>query len=136
MKTAMIKNGVCINVGIFETDKDIDDMRNVFSGEGIDLIPLQEGFGIGDGYKDETWYKINPYKPILSSAELREQAYQTMTTKADGTGLIAWEGKAISVDQANKIYLEYSAEGSSKATEIQALIVAAKTYIRELYPDE
>jgi hypothetical protein len=32
--------------------------------------------------------------------------------------------------------LEYSAEGSTKTAEIQALIVAAKTYIRELYPDE
>jgi hypothetical protein len=73
---------------------------------------------------------------MILQAQLREQAYETMTIKSDGTDLILWEGRSITVDQANKVYLEYFAEGSAKATEIQALIVAAKTYIRELYPDE
>ena len=58
-----------------------------------------------------------------------------MNIREDGTNLIPWEGKLITVDQANKVYLEYSAKGSTKATEIQVLIIAAKTYIRELYPD-
>ncbi len=60
--------------------------------------------------------------------EKRELAYET-------DPIIEWEGSMITVDQANKVYLEYSAEGSDKAAEIQTLIVVAKTYIRELYPD-
>jgi hypothetical protein len=82
-------------------------------------------------HKDGVFADPNNKNPT----ELREAAYETMITKADGTDLIPWEGKEITVDQANKVYLEYSAEGSTKAVEIQALIVAAKTYIRELYPD-
>lgn len=72
----------------------------------------------------------------IPSSELRERAYECMTTKEDGTALITWEGSAITMDRANKVYLEYSAENSPRAAEIQALIIPAKVYIRELYPDE
>ncbi|MDD4564759.1 MAG: hypothetical protein PHE79_04710 [Eubacteriales bacterium] len=92
----------------------------------------------GDMYRDGEFQRVAPRPDpvILTPAELREQAYETMTYKADGTALILWDEQSITVDRANKVYLEYSAEGSPKAAQIQALIVAAKTHIRGLYPDE
>lgn len=71
----------------------------------------------------------------LTPAEKRELEYQIRRYKEDESELLPWGGKALTVDEANKAYLEYLAEGSSKATEIQTLIIAAKSYIRELYPD-
>ena len=92
----------------------------------------------GDIYRDGEFQRITPRPEpvILTPAELREQSYRAMITKEDGAGLISWESKAITVDQANKVYLEYSAENSPKAEEIQAIIIQAKSYIRTLYPDE
>lgn len=72
---------------------------------------------------------------IESNMQLREQVYEMMLYKADGTALITWENEAITVDIANKKWLDYSAEGSTVANELSALIVTAKAYIRELYPD-
>jgi hypothetical protein len=127
MNYGLIKNGVCVNIAVFDQEAD----QELFSDICDEIVLLAEGFGIGDYCRDGTWSKTKSQTPI----ELREQAYETMTTKSDGTGLIPWEDSAITVDQANKVYLEYSAEGSGKAAAIQVLIVAAKTYIRELYPD-
>jgi len=62
-------------------------------------------------------------------AQQREQEYET-------NPLIEWEGESITVDQANFVYLQYSAEGSPKATEIKTLIIAAKESIRQMCPDE
>lgn len=72
-----------------------------------------------------------PTSPIV----LREQAYSAMAYRTDGSPMIEWENIALTVDQANVIYLNYAAEGSEKASEIQELIADAKTYIRELYHD-
>ena len=77
-----------------------------------------------------------PAPPVLSAAELREQAYQTMTHKENGDPLLPWSGEALTVDGANDLWLKYTAEGSTRATELTQLIVSAKSYIRELFPDE
>ncbi|MBN7773159.1 hypothetical protein [Clostridium aminobutyricum] len=78
-----------------------------------------------------------PPEPTLTSVELREQAYETMLYRDEGVALIAWDNNsAITVDQANKKWLDYSAEGSTIANELSTLIVSAKAYIRELYQDE
>lgn len=134
MNYGLIKDNKCLNIAVF--NENMEDVKAIFIPDVCDdIVPLYEGFGMGDIYKDGMWHKGAPNTPVLSPTELREQAYESMTIKTDGTDLIPWEGKSITVDQANKVYLEYSAEGSPKAIEIQALIVAAKTYIRELYPD-
>lgn len=73
--------------------------------------------------------KIIKEEPILTAAELRERTYGNNT-------LITWQEESITVDQANQIYLQYSAEGSSRAEEIQGLIIEAKNHVREMYPDE
>ncbi|GEM_PF-1272751 len=65
----------------------------------------------------------------LSNTELREQAYET-------DPVISWDSNTMTVDAANQLWAAYSAEGNTdKATQLQALIVAAKTTIRETYPN-
>lgn len=70
-----------------------------------------------------------PAEEALHPAEQREHEYET-------NPIIKWQGRNITVDQANTAYLQYSAEGSPEATEIQALIIVAKESIRQMYPDE
>ena len=45
-------------------------------------------------------------------------------------------GKMLTVDEANRKWQEYQAEGNSKANELTTLIANAKATIREQYPDE
>lgn len=66
-----------------------------------------------------------PYTP----EELRERAYET-------DKVISYEGKMLTVDEANRKWHEYQAEGNSKANELTTLIANAKATIREQYPDE
>jgi hypothetical protein len=50
--------------------------------------------------------------------------------------LVEYDSKKMSVNDANKLYLAYFAEGNStKTAEIQAKIVEVKTKIRTDYPD-
>ena len=69
-----------------------------------------------------------PIEPVLTPTEQREKAYQTLQ-------IIEWQGSLITVDQANKIYYNYFVENNPKADDIQILIIAAKSDIREMYPD-
>lgn len=66
-----------------------------------------------------------PYTP----EELRERAYET-------DKVISYEGKMLTVDEANRKWQEYQAEGNSKANELTTLIANTKATIREQYPDE
>lgn len=66
-----------------------------------------------------------PYTP----EELRERAYET-------DKVISYEGKMLTVDEANLKWQEYQAEGNSKANELTTMIASAKATIREQYPDE
>ena len=66
-----------------------------------------------------------PYTP----EELRERAYET-------DKVISYEGKMLTVDEANHKWQEYQAEGNSKANELTTMIANAKVAIREQYPDE
>lgn len=66
-----------------------------------------------------------PYTP----EELRERAYET-------DKVISYEGKMLTVDEANIKWQEYQAEGNSKANELTTMIANAKATIREQYPDE
>ena len=65
----------------------------------------------------------------LSGIKLREKAYQTRK-------VIRYNDELITVDEANKLWLEYQAEGSEKAVTISSLIAEAKANIRKMYPDE
>lgn len=65
----------------------------------------------------------------FTNAELREKAYETEK-------LVNFENEILTVDEANKKWQEYQAEGNTKSTELTVLISAAKNRIREQYPDE
>ena len=64
----------------------------------------------------------------FTQKELRERAYETEKC-------VAYDGEMLTVDEANKRWQEYQAEGNVKSSELTALIVSAKTNIRERYPD-
>lgn len=60
--------------------------------------------------------------------ELREHSYET-------DKVISYEGEMLTVDEANRKWQEYQAEGNSKANELTILIANAKTTIREQHSD-
>jgi hypothetical protein len=100
-------------------------------------IEAPEDIIFGDLYVDGEFVRISP-RPIIDTPtqkQLREQSYGTMRYKQDGEALIRWDSNDMTVDEANKLWMDYSAEGSTKATELSILISTSKTYIRELYPD-
>ena len=133
MNIALINKStnICENVAVFETI----EIANEMFGEIYIITEIENGFGIGDIYRDNVWSKVEITQK-LTAQEKREEAYETMLYKEDGTtALILWENVAITVDTANKKWLDYSAEGSTTANDLSALIVSAKGYIRELYPD-
>lgn len=65
-----------------------------------------------------------PYIP----KELRERIYETEK-------IISYEGDMLTVDEANRKWQEYQAEGNSKANELTTMIANTKATIREQYPD-
>ena len=65
-----------------------------------------------------------PYIP----KELRERVYETEK-------IISYEDDMLTVDEANRKWQEYQAEGNSKANELTTLIANAKAMIRGQYPD-
>ena len=66
-----------------------------------------------------------PYTP----EEMRERAYET-------DKVISYDGNMLTVDEANRKWQEYQAEGNIKANELTTMIANAKATIREQYPDE
>lgn len=74
---------------------------------------------------DGIHWEYIPYTP----KELRERVYETEK-------IISYEGDMLTVDEANRKWQEYQAEGNSKANELTTLIANAKATIREQYPDE
>ena len=72
-----------------------------------------------------------PVEPeiVPTPAEQREQAYNTER-------IIEWDGELLTVTEAATLWQYYAAEGSEKAGDLTALIVAAKENIRAKYPDE
>ena len=117
--------------------------RDMVQVESVDInifpfaIEAPDDIIYGDLYINGEFKKVAPRpEPIVyTQEELRKQAYLTLTEKENKSPLILWHGENITVDNANKIYLEYFAENNDKAIEIQKLIISAKLYIRELYPD-
>lgn len=88
---------------------------------------------VGAGEKPPAY--LVPPTSLTDNKQIREYYYQHLRLKRDATPLLMWEDENLTVDEAAAKYQAYFAEGSSKAKELQALIVVAKEYIRELYPD-
>lgn len=119
MPYGIIKNSICENV----IEIDIYNIPVFLKYE--ELIEVEPGFGIGDFYINGKWSKTTT---SFTQQELRKQSYETLNC-------ITWESEEITVDEANKLFLNYFAENNPKANEIQPLIIEAKEHIRTLYPD-
>lgn len=113
----IIEDGIVVSVDV---DKDIFDMS----------IEAPDDIIFGDEYENGEFKRVAPRPEpiILTQQELREQSYETLKC-------ITWESTEITVDEANKLFLNYFAENNPKVNEIQPLIIEAKEYIRTLYPD-
>ena len=112
-------------------------------------IPATEGALKSQGYKEivytdypqdgntytEAWTETDVITQTwvldheLIPQERREYCYETEK-------VIRWGNGLITVDEANKMWMEYMAEGNTEKTaELSALIAEAKADIRERYPD-
>ena len=109
MDYLIIENGIITNSIVCENDDIAIQLGAVASYEGA---------MIGAEYA--------PCGPAPS--ELREEAYNTEK-------VIKFDGQELTVSEASQKWQYYAAEGSAKADELQALIVAAKAEIRAKYPD-
>lgn len=95
-------------------------------------LPIKPGYveveidGIRTYRNIETMQLIDD--EIIIPSIQRENAY-------NNDKIIEWENNLITVDEANKIYYNYFVENNPKAEEIQILIIAAKSDIREMYPN-
>lgn len=125
------QTNICENIAVFENKQTAIDMF----GEQFIIAEQTENYGIGDTYKDGMWRKKKEIFETEYPQQNREHAYETLKYKADETPLISWKEEALTVNEANKKWLHYSAEGSEIANELSVLIVIAKEYIRELYFD-
>lgn len=107
----------------------------VFADNGFELRTLTPGDFLRQEITDSSWLLTNiPLpeprpEPVLTPKEQREQAYETEP-------LIEYEGEEITVDEANKLFLQYSAEGNTqKYMDLQILIGRAKADVRARFPD-
>ncbi len=110
--------------GSYKTDEQIEVSEEIYNA----LTNLPAEYTEADG-EIVSVVPLPLPEPDLTPAQQREHEYET-------NPLIEWEGENITVDQANLVYLQYLAEGSPKAQEIQTLIIEAKEYIRQLHPNE
>lgn len=70
-----------------------------------------------------------PVPHIPTPAENRENAYE-------GANIIPWHDSMITVDEANKLFTQYFAEGDvAKCEELTEKIKVAKAEIRKQFPD-
>lgn len=115
---------------------EITDVIHLFADNDFPLCDIDPGDYLRQEISIGSWLFINTPKPVqpepqvLSPRERRELTYETEP-------LIAYESEQITVDEANKLFLQYAAEGNnSKCSQLQQLIREAKTTIRNTYPDD
>ena len=109
----------------------------VYADNDFELHVYTPGDFLRQEITDGSWLLTNislpqpvaPEPQVLSPRERREQAYETEP-------LIAYDGDMITVDEANKLFLQYSAEGNTqKYMDLQILIGRAKAAVRARFPD-
>ena len=121
---------------IFCVNPDGEARRAGMTSGGYDTVVSQDNFPAREyreGYEAVLMYNEEDgvhweYIPIPASKK-RERAYESYKC-------ITYGDLLMTVDEANKMWIEYEAEGSLKAAELSDLIAAAKAMIREMYPDE
>lgn len=115
--------------------EELTDLVMVFSENGFELRAFDPADYARQEIKDGSWLLTNiplpepQPEPVLSPKEQRERTYETEP-------LIEYEGDMITVDEANKLFLQYSAEGNTqKYMDLQILIGRAKADVRARFPD-
>jgi len=58
MNYAFVKDNVCINIAVFDSYDDVVEIKPFSDCD--DIIPAEDGFGIGDKYENGVWIKAEP----------------------------------------------------------------------------
>jgi len=121
---------------IFCVNPDGEARRAGITTGGYDTVVSQDNFPAREyreGYEAVLMYNeedgVHWEYVKIPAAKRRERAYETLKCISYGDALLT-------VDEANKLWQEYEAEGSSLASILTDLIATAKAQIREMYPDE
>lgn len=69
MNVAIIKNGTCINIALFDSLKTAQSFLTAGVFEADSVVELPDGYGIGDTYDGETWTKVPEPEPGESESE-------------------------------------------------------------------
>ena len=85
---------------------------------------------IGMKYDGENFIEVEK-----TPSELRKSAYENMTKKEDDTPLLLFHEREYTVNDAIVEYRAYYEGLAPDANEFKTKINAARTYIRELYPE-
>lgn len=56
------KDNICVNVAVLNSQEDATSFKQFADCD--DIIPAEDGFGIGDRYGDGIWTKTMPVEPI------------------------------------------------------------------------
>ena len=114
---------------------EITDAIHLFADNDFPLCDINPGDYLRQELSVGSWLFTNapepkaPEPPVLTPRERREQSYETEP-------LIEYEGEEITVDEANRLFLRYSAEGNTqKYMALQILIGRAKADVRARFPD-
>lgn len=104
----------------------MDDSESIITSEIFPARIEKPGYKAILKYDDAqgVYWDYIPYTP----EELREKEY--VINKC-----VIYDGKTMTIDEANTLWIKYQAENNVKAAELTALIAAAKAAIREKYPD-
>ena len=116
-----IKNDIAYakGEGQFKTGQQIEISKELF--DKITSLPASVTMEQGEIVDITPW----PV-PLPEYDELRRIAYSTER-------LIDFEGKIMTVDEANDLFIKYFAEDSANADILRALIIAAKESVRKKF---
>ncbi len=71
MNYAFIKNNICENVAVFDSQKDAINFKQFADCD--DITPAEDGFGIGDSYEEETWTKTEHQQTNIDVPTIEER---------------------------------------------------------------
>lgn len=72
MNIAIIKDGKCVNIALFDSLETAQSFLTVGAFYADAVVALPDGYGIGDSYDGETWTKAPEPEPDESESEESE----------------------------------------------------------------
>ena len=76
MNIAIIKDGTCINIALFDSLATAQSFLTAGVFEADSVVELPDGYGIGDSYDGETWTKAPETEPDESEPEESEPSME------------------------------------------------------------